>query len=504
MKIRRGVCLRLLLVSLTLLIMLSSGRAMAQVPGPYAPVMFNQEQLDQMLAPIALYPDELLVQVLMAATYPLEVTQAAQWVQVNAGLNGDQLAIALEQQNWDPSVKSLVNFPPVLQMMSDRLDWTQQLGDAFLGQEEQVMATVQQLRLRARQQGNLVTTNEQDVMVDPETQQIIIQPVAPQVVYVPVYDPMVVYGPWWWPAYRPYFYHPRGVVVGGGIIGFGLGIRIGVPWGYAWGGFNWHRHDVVVNVQRNVQINNHIDRNRYVNHVTASSSGQGTWRHDPVHRQGVAYRSPSVAEQYGRGPRPGVETRRDYRGFEQPRPAQAQARPEQPRQPAPAPQPRVTPAPPVQQPHPAPAPQARPEQPREPAPAPQPRVTPAPQVQQPHPAPAPQARPETPPQQVGPARAAPQRAQGPTTFGGSGQQVRQFSNRGRESLGGTPPGQAPAANRPAKTRSSGRTSRWRTPRWTSRWRNSAGWRPWWLTWRTLSFRKSMCYGGNGDVASRIH
>ena len=417
MKIRRGVCLRLLLVSLTLLIMHSSGRVMAQTPGPYAPVMFAQEQLDQMLAPIALYPDELLVQVLMAATYPLEVAQAAQWVQVNAGLNGDQLAIALEQQNWDPSVKSLVNFPSVLQMMSDRLDWTQQLGDAFLGQEEQVMATVQQLRLRARQQGNLVTTNEQSVMVDPETQQIIIEPVAPQVIYVPVYDPMVVYGPWWWPAYRPYFYHPRGVVVGGGIIGFGLGIRIGVPWGYAWGGFNWHRHDVVVNVHRNVQINNHIDRNRYVSHVTASSSGQGTWKHDPGHRQGVAYRTPSVAEQYGRGPRPGTESRRDYRGFEQPRPTQAS--------------------------------QARPEQPRQPAPAPQPRVTPAPPVQQPHPAPTPQARPEPAPQQVGPARAGPQRVQGPTTFGGSGQQVRQFSNRGRESLGGTPPGQAPAANRAA-------------------------------------------------------
>ena len=153
--------------------------------------------------------------------------------------------------------------------------------------------------------------------MDPQTQEIIIEPAAPQVVYVPVYDPMIVYGPWWWPAYRPYYYHPRGVVIRGGIIGFGLGVAVGVAWGYAWGGFNWHRHDVVINVTRNVHINNHIDRNRYVSHVTTGSGGQGTWRHDPVHRRGVAYRAPAVAQQYGRGPRPGADTRRDYRGFDQ-------------------------------------------------------------------------------------------------------------------------------------------------------------------------------------------
>ena len=372
---------------------------------------FTQEQLDQMLAPIALYPDELLVQVLMAATYPLEVAQAARWAQANGGLGGDQLAIALEQQDWDPSVKSLVNFPQVLQMMNDRLDWTQQLGDAFLGQEEQVMATVQQLRQRAQAQGNLVTTSEESVIVDPQSQQIMIEPAVPQVVYVPVYDPMIVFGPWWWPAYRPYYYNPRGVVVSRGVIGFGLGIRIGTPWGYAWGGFNWHGHNVVINVNRNVQINNHIDRNRYVSHVTAGSSGQGTWRHDPVHRQGVAYRAPSVAQQYGRGPRPGADTRRDYRGFEQPaRHPLSQARVEPPRQPA--------------------------------APAQQPRVAPAPAV----------ARPEPPRQPVSPGRAGVQGVQAPTAFGGAspGAQTRQFSNRGRESLGGAPAGgQAPSGNRAA-------------------------------------------------------
>jgi hypothetical protein len=458
-----------------------------------------------MLAPVALYPDELLVQVLMAATYPLEVVQAFRWVQANAGLGGDQFAIALEQQGWDPSVKSLVNFPSVLQMMNDRLDWTQRLGDAFLGQCDQVMDTVQQLRERAQAQGNLRTTSEQRVIMDPQTRQIIVEPAAPQVVYVPVYDPMIVYGPWWWPAYRPYYYHPRGVVIAGGVIGFGVGVAVGLAWGYAWGGFNWHRHDVVINVTRNVHINNRIDRNRYASYVTPGSGGQGTWRHDPDHRRGVAYRAPSVAQQYGRGPGPGVDTRRDYRGFDRggagqvaaqgpnrpavqpPRTAAGpvQARPEPARQPSgPAQQPRVAPGPPVQgrpepasqpapsvqQPRVAPSPvaQARSEPARQaPAPAQQPRVAPSPPVARPEPAtqpappvqqprvapsPAAQARPEPARQPSAPGRQAVQGVQGPTAFGGSApvSQTPQFSNRGHESLSGTRTGgAAPSGNKAA-------------------------------------------------------
>ena len=428
-----------------LLLAAPPGGIMAQPQGPVAQMMFSQEQLDQMLAPIALYPDELLVQVLMAATYPLEVVQATRWLQANAGLRGDQLAIALEQQDWDPSVKSLINFPSVLQMMNDRLDWTQQLGDAFLAQEGEVMATVQQLRQRAQAQGNLITTSEQRVIMDPQSQQIMIEPAVPQVVYVPVYDPMIVYGPWWWPAYRPYYYHPRGVVIAGGVIGFGIGVGISLAWGYAWGGFDWHRHDVVINVNRNVQINNHIDRNRYVSHVTAGRGGQGTWIHDPVHRQGVAYRAPSVAEKYGRGPSPSADTRRDYRGFGGGQVAvQGAGRPavQQPRTAAgPAqtrPEPAGRPSAPVQQPRTAPAPQAKPEPPRETGPrVEQPRVAPGPAV----------ARPEPPRQAVSSGRTGAQGVQGPTAFGGSspGAQARQFSNRGHESLGTAPSkGQAPS------------------------------------------------------------
>jgi hypothetical protein len=446
MKGRRGFCVRLLLWSLVLLLAAPPGGVMAQGLSSSGQTIFRQEELDQMLAPIALYPDELLVQVLMAATYPLEVVQAARWVQAYPNLKGDQLAAALEQQNWDPSVKSLVNFPSLLQMMNDRLEWMQMLGDAFLAQEEQVMDTVQQLRWRAQAQGSLRTTSEQTVIVDPQSQEIIIEPAAPQIVYVPVYDPMIVYGPWWWPAYRPYYYHPRGVVIRPGIVGFGLGVAVGAAWGYAWGGFNWHHHDVVINVQRNVYINNHIDRNRYESHVTTGGGGQGTWRHDPVHRQGVAYRAPAVAQQYGRGPGPGADARRDFRGFDhgttgkvvqgpgvpamqQPRPAPApQVRPEPPRQPAgPVQQPRVAPSPPI----------ARPEPPRQPA---------GPAVQQPQqqPRPAPSAP------QASPGRAGVQGVQGPPAFGGAspGSQTRQFSNRGHESLGSAPAGgQAPGGNR---------------------------------------------------------
>ena len=186
---------------------------------------FKQEELDQLLAPIALYPDDVLVQLLMASTYPLEVVQAARWVKANQSLKGEQLTAALEKQDWDPSVKSLVNFPTVLDMMNEKLDWTQKLGDAFLAQQKDVMATVQGLRKKAYDAGNLKSSKELTVKVDTayqaaqpsgagapapgapppqEAQQpqqvIVIQSTSPQTVYVPAYNPTVVYGAWWYPA----------------------------------------------------------------------------------------------------------------------------------------------------------------------------------------------------------------------------------------------------------------------------------------------------------------
>ncbi|MGW8185792.1 MAG: DUF3300 domain-containing protein, partial [Desulfobacterales bacterium] len=147
---------------------------------------FKPEELEQILAPIALYPDSLLAQVLMASTYPLEVVQADRWAKQSTNLKGDALTAALEKQTWDPSVKSLVNFPEVLTMMSEKLDWTQKLGDAFLAQQKEVMDTVQKLRQKAEEAGNLKTTDEQKVVVEQE--KIIIEPASPEVVYVPTYN----------------------------------------------------------------------------------------------------------------------------------------------------------------------------------------------------------------------------------------------------------------------------------------------------------------------------
>jgi len=433
MKSKRGMCARLLLWLLVLLLAAPPGGIMAQSPDSGVQTIFRQEELDQMLAPIALYPDELLVQVLMAATYPLEVVQASRWVQANPNLRGDQLAAALEQKDWDPSVKSLANFPSVLQMMNDRLEWTQKLGDAFLAQKDQVMDTVQELRKKAQAQGYLRTTNEQTVIEDPQSQTIVIEPAVPQVVYVPAYNPTIVYGPWWWPAYPPYYYYPRGAVIAGSYIGFGLGVAVGVAWGYAWGGFNWHHHDVVINTSRNVYINNRIDRTRYVSHVTTGSDGQGMWRHDPVHRGGVAYRSPSVAQQFGRGPLPGVDARRDLRGFDRSGTGRVVA--QQPDRPV-VQQPRVTTSPGITKAEPS----------RQPAgPVQQPRIA------------------------TSPGRQGVQGQQSPTGFGGvaSGSQTRQYSNRGHESLSsGRTGGSAPAGKQtsPSSGGSGGGTSRGGGPR----------------------------------------
>ena len=218
---------------------------------------FKQEELDQMLAPIALYPDSLLTQILMASTYPLEVVQADRWAKQNKDMKGDALAKALEAQTWDPSVKSLVNFPQVLQMMSEKLDLTQKLGDAFLAQQKDVMDTIQKLRAKAQASGNLKTTKEQVVKVEKEV--IIIESASPQVVYVPSYNPTVVYGAWAYPSYPPAPYYPPGY----GAAAFVTGVAVGAAWGYAWGHSNWNNGSVNVNVNQNANINSNINRAQY-------------------------------------------------------------------------------------------------------------------------------------------------------------------------------------------------------------------------------------------------
>ena len=274
---------------------------------------FKQEELDQLVAPIALYPDSLLTQILMASTYPLEVVQADRWAKQNKDVKGDALAKGLEAQPWDPSVKSLVNFPDVLAMMGEKLDWTQKLGDAFLGQQKDVMGTVQELRAKAQASGNLKTTKEQVVKVEQET--IIIEPASPQVIYVPTYNPTVVYGAWPYPAYPPYPVYPPGYVATTAAFSFMAGAAVGAAWGYAWGNANWHGGDVNINVNQNTNINNSINREKYQQQYQGKGQGgQGQWQHDSSHRGGVAYRDQSTAQKYGKGGSRDAQSRDAYRG----------------------------------------------------------------------------------------------------------------------------------------------------------------------------------------------
>jgi len=277
-----------------------------------ASTTFREEELEQMLAPVALYPDTLLIQILMGATYPLEIVAAARWVQDNPDIKGDELAAALEQKDWDPSVKSLVNFPSVLAVMNDKIEWTQKLGDAFLAREEQVMDTVQKLRQKAYAQGNLNDSNEQKVIVREKV--IVIEPAGPEVIYVPYYDPFVVFGPWWYPAFPPFFFHPHSFFIGHRVIFFSSPIFIGAPWGFAFGIFDWpHRH-VFINVHKHVTVNRFIDRNRFIREFRLGHDGTGRWQHDARHRRGVIYRERTTRERFRQVERPGAEERRDFRG----------------------------------------------------------------------------------------------------------------------------------------------------------------------------------------------
>jgi Protein of unknown function (DUF3300) len=277
--------------------------------GGQAPVI-KQEELDQLAAPIALYPDALVSQILMASTYPLEVVQADRFATQNKNLKGDALTKALEQQSWDPSVKSLVNFPQVLTMMSEKLDWTQMLGDAFLAQQKALMDTIQSLRAKAQAAGNLKSTKEQTVIVE---QKIIkIEPATPQVIYVPTYNPTVVYGAWPYPAYPPYSYYPPGYAAAASAFAFTAGVAAGAAWGYAWGSTNWSGGSVNINNNQNVNINNNINRTNVQN---LPAGGQGQWQHNPASRQGVPYRDQATAQQYNRASNPqAAQSREAFRG----------------------------------------------------------------------------------------------------------------------------------------------------------------------------------------------
>ncbi len=277
--------------------------------------VFSPEELDQMLAPIALYPDSLFAQVLMAATYPIEIVQADRFAKKNKNLKGDKLLEAAKNEDWDPTVKSLLEFPEVLAMMSEKLDWTTKLGDAFLAQQKDVMDSAQRLRKKAQESGNLKDTKEQKVIVEKET--IIIQPSNPEVIYVPSYNPTVVYGTWAYPAYPPYPYYPPGYGMAAATFGFMAGVAVGSS-GCCWGNANWGHGDVDIDVNRN----NNFTRNNYnkdrVSHYQqqrGQQGGQQKWQHNPENRKGAAYRDNATAQKYNRGSSPdAARSRENFRG----------------------------------------------------------------------------------------------------------------------------------------------------------------------------------------------
>jgi hypothetical protein len=287
-------------------------------PSPSGPAPFKPEEIEALVAPIALYPDSVLAQVLMASTYPLEIVHAARWVKANPKVKGDAAVKAVENQPWDTSVKSLVAFPQILEPMNDKLDWTQKLGDAFLAQQKDVFAAVQRLRARAQESGNLKSNEQQNVIVEQAPagggQTIVkIEPANAQVIYVPAYNPTVVYGAWSYPAYPPYYWPPYpayypGYYPGAALAtGFAFGIGIAAA-GAIFSDCNscWGGGDVNINVDKATNINRNFDRNKV--------QGQGgRWQHDASHRQGVAYRDNATRDKFA-GQSPGAGRRDQYRG----------------------------------------------------------------------------------------------------------------------------------------------------------------------------------------------
>lgn len=251
----------------------------------------SQAQLDQMLAPVALYPDTVLTHVLIASTYPLEVVQAARWVKDNPKLTGEAAVDAVEQQSWDPSVKALVAFPQLLERLSNDLNWTQELGEAFLADEAQVMASIQNLRQKAYTNGSLNDTKH--VVVEREREIIIIEPARKEVVYVPVYDTRVVYGDWWWPSHPPVYWHTAGVYYRNSPFHWGISVNVR-PWFY-FGIFDWRHHHVVVHHHYYHKPPRYYPK-RHKHYVDARR-----WHHNTEHRRGVHYRHERLNRDYNAG-----------------------------------------------------------------------------------------------------------------------------------------------------------------------------------------------------------
>jgi hypothetical protein len=262
------------------------------------------DQLDSLVAPIALYPDPMLAQVLAASTYPLELIQLQQWLLKNGSLKDKALVDAVQKQPWDPSVQGLAAMPDVVKRLADDIQWTTDLGNAFLAQQSDLMEAVQRMRKKAEGTGNLKSTEQQKVetKVVESKQVIVIEQANPEVVYVPSYNPTVVYGPPVYP-YPPVAYPPPGYYAAGMAISFGVGLAMGAAWGGGWGyGCGWGgNNDITINNNNNFNRNTNVNGGNRINNQPTRGGGNagGNWQHNAQHRGGTPYGNKATANKFG-------------------------------------------------------------------------------------------------------------------------------------------------------------------------------------------------------------
>jgi Protein of unknown function (DUF3300) len=335
-KTHKGIVIGLSAAAAVLAVCLTAGTFWVQgqdvaVPGPY----LTPNQLDDLVAPIALYPDPLISQILVASTYPLEIVEASQWLAKNPNLTGVSLTDAAFQQDWDPSIQALVPFPDVLSYLTQDIAWTTTLGNAFLAQESDVMDAVQRMRASAVQSGKLAPSPQEQIIRTYNSGQTIytIVPVEPSVIYVPVYDPLWIWGPSYYYPYPRWYHTPHAPV-----LYYGRGISVNVYFGstfQSWQGWNswgwrpvWTGHNIVVN---NTFIRGHNLNARNYSIPTGSTN----WSHDGTHRQGVPYPSRELADRFrGRNGAPNSIAATPLRGVTTTLPSRSNSVPAQSRVPS--------------------------------------------------------------------------------------------------------------------------------------------------------------------------
>jgi hypothetical protein len=294
-------CAMLLCLALVAPGILICAQSSTQAPAQEAVTKIPPDQLDSLVAPVALYPDNLLAQVFVASTYPLELIQLHQWLQKNKDLmkpeNQKKLSEKVQKQPWDPSIQAMAALPDVVKWLAEDIQWTTDLGNAFLAQQPDVMDAVQRMRVKAQQKGALKDSEQMKVQTQTveSKQVIVIEQSNPQVIYVPSYDPVYAYGPPVYP-YPPVYYppYPAGGYLAAGLIGFGVGVAVGAAWNGGWGWHcGWGGGDI------NINRNNNFNRNTNISGGNRINTGGNTWQHNPQHRAGTPYADRQSANKYG-------------------------------------------------------------------------------------------------------------------------------------------------------------------------------------------------------------